>query len=215
MLFDESGEGGGAGYSVYIRKLDGSPAVRLGEGSAQALSPDLTRAAAVIQREGRGLIRLYPTGVGEAMTIDVPGLSVGQLAWTRDGSALILEATEGDRGHRLYVREFAGEKARAISPEGYRLLRRARVPTGEGRGRGSRPARISLPPGRRRADADPGLDQRANLRWRPDGKSIYVQRFGGIPGNVWILDLATGKRELWKQLVPADPPASRRSAESA
>ena len=33
VLFSESGEGGGAGYSVYIRKTDGSPAVRLGEGN--------------------------------------------------------------------------------------------------------------------------------------------------------------------------------------
>jgi Tol biopolymer transport system component len=40
VLFDESGFGGGQNYSVFIRKTDGSPAVRLGEGNAQALSPD-------------------------------------------------------------------------------------------------------------------------------------------------------------------------------
>ena len=33
VLFTESGSGGGEGYSVYLRKTDGSPAVRLGEGS--------------------------------------------------------------------------------------------------------------------------------------------------------------------------------------
>src|SRR6185436_9512433 len=55
VLFSESGEGGGAGYSVYIRKTDGSPAVRLGEGGAQQLSPDSTRAAAVVVRGERGL----------------------------------------------------------------------------------------------------------------------------------------------------------------
>ncbi len=206
MLFDESGEGGGAGYSVYIRKLDGSPAVRLGEGSAQSLSPDSTRAAAVIQRDGRGLIRLYPTGVGEPMTIDVPGLSVSQLVWTRDGSALILEATEGERGHRLFVREFAGEKARAISPEGYRLFAARACPDGR--------TIAAVGPDRRgylyplaggEPTPIPGLDPAERISgWRPDGKSIYVQRTGWIPGNVWILDLATGKREPWKELVPAD-----------
>ena len=36
----ESGEGGGPGYSTFLRKTDGSPAVRLGEGDGQALSPD-------------------------------------------------------------------------------------------------------------------------------------------------------------------------------
>ena len=40
LLFDESGEGGGPGYSVYIRKTDGSPATRLGEGSGWGFSAD-------------------------------------------------------------------------------------------------------------------------------------------------------------------------------
>src|SRR6266508_1117594 len=39
MLLTESGEGGGAGYSAYLRKMDGSPAVRLGDGTS-TFSPD-------------------------------------------------------------------------------------------------------------------------------------------------------------------------------
>ena len=40
LLFGESGEGGGPGYSAYVRKADGSPAVRLGPGNALRLSSD-------------------------------------------------------------------------------------------------------------------------------------------------------------------------------
>ena len=40
ILITESGEGGGPGYSAYLRKTDGSPAVRLGSGSTEAFSPD-------------------------------------------------------------------------------------------------------------------------------------------------------------------------------
>jgi hypothetical protein len=40
ILFFESGEGGGPHYAVYLRNTDGSPAIRLGEGSGLALSPD-------------------------------------------------------------------------------------------------------------------------------------------------------------------------------
>ena len=40
LLFDESGEGGGANGGVYLRPTDGSPAVRLSEGLGVALSPD-------------------------------------------------------------------------------------------------------------------------------------------------------------------------------
>ncbi|RPH63168.1 MAG: hypothetical protein EHM89_04415, partial [Acidobacteria bacterium] len=38
ILFTEQGDGGR--YSVYLRAVDGSPAVRLGDGDAIALSPD-------------------------------------------------------------------------------------------------------------------------------------------------------------------------------
>ena len=40
LLFREEGEAGGPTYAVYIRKTDGSPAVRLGDGQSLALSPD-------------------------------------------------------------------------------------------------------------------------------------------------------------------------------
>src|SRR5262249_40938374 len=40
IVFTEEGEGGGPGYSVFLRKLDGSPAARLGEGEAIAVSRD-------------------------------------------------------------------------------------------------------------------------------------------------------------------------------
>ena len=48
LLFTESGEGGGPGYSAYTRSTDGAPAVRLGEGSAQSLSPDGKSAAGLL-----------------------------------------------------------------------------------------------------------------------------------------------------------------------
>ena len=47
ILFDETGEGGGPGYSVYVRKADGSPAVRLGRGVGATLSRRPTRPTAV------------------------------------------------------------------------------------------------------------------------------------------------------------------------
>ena len=40
ILFSETGEAVGANYSIFVRKTDGSPAVRLGDGGFGALSPD-------------------------------------------------------------------------------------------------------------------------------------------------------------------------------
>jgi hypothetical protein len=39
MLFDESGEGGGASGGAYLRPTDGSPAVRLGDASGSHCRP--------------------------------------------------------------------------------------------------------------------------------------------------------------------------------
>ena len=40
ILFEEEGEGGGPGYIVFLRHTDGSPPVNMGEGRAEAISPD-------------------------------------------------------------------------------------------------------------------------------------------------------------------------------
>ena len=76
VLFSESGEGGGAGYSVYVRKADGSPAVRLGEGSTQDLSPDGEWALAIIHSASDPQLVAYPTGAGEAKVFPKDGVAV-------------------------------------------------------------------------------------------------------------------------------------------
>ena len=40
LLFDEQNIGGNNGYLVFVRGIDGSPPVQIGEGSGRALSPD-------------------------------------------------------------------------------------------------------------------------------------------------------------------------------
>jgi WD40 repeat protein len=65
VLFDEPGFGGGPNYSVFVRKTDGSPAVRLGEGNGEALSPDGKLAISVPVTLPYRMI-LLPTGPGAA-----------------------------------------------------------------------------------------------------------------------------------------------------
>ena len=64
-LFTETGEGGGATYAVYLRKTDGSPAVRLGDGLAFGLSPDAKTAASARVGDLQPII-LLPTGCRHA-----------------------------------------------------------------------------------------------------------------------------------------------------
>jgi hypothetical protein len=51
----------------------------------------------------------------------------------------------------------------------------------------------------------PGLDTgEAPIAWTSDGRSLFVYRLGEVPATVNRLDLATGHKQAWKQLVPPD-----------
>jgi hypothetical protein len=43
--------------------------------------------------------------------------------------------------------------------------------------------------------------------WRADNRSLYVRprRAGDMSTPVWIVDIATGKRTLWKEIRPSQP----------
>ena len=43
------------------------------------------------------------------------------------------------------------------------------------------------------------------IRWTTDGRALYLFRLEDVPAKVYRLDLSTGRKELWKELVPADP----------
>ncbi len=70
ILFSETGVAGGPRGSTYLRGTDGSAAVRLGDGYAQALSPD--GRWAIVQTESPHL-DVIPTGPGQAGRLERPG----------------------------------------------------------------------------------------------------------------------------------------------
>ncbi len=116
VLFDETGMAGGGASSVYMRAVDGSPAVRLGDGLAHEFSPDGRWALATDQEHGR--LVLLPTRAGEMQVIPLPDLGVGHATWFPDGKAICLSASEPGRLTRLYVYDLASKKLRPISDDG-------------------------------------------------------------------------------------------------
>jgi hypothetical protein len=63
LAFNDEAADAGVNYASMLRKTDGSPAVRLGEGSLYALSRDDAWTLSVIQTPSVQLM-LYPTGTG-------------------------------------------------------------------------------------------------------------------------------------------------------
>jgi dipeptidyl aminopeptidase/acylaminoacyl peptidase len=72
VVFSESGQGGGAmGATVYARAIDGSPAIRLGEGYALDVSADGRFVVALdrSRREPSRELVAIPTGAGDTRTL--------------------------------------------------------------------------------------------------------------------------------------------------
>ena len=106
LLFTESGEAGGDNYAAYIRKTDGTPAIRLGDGGAIALSPDLKWAIGGLPRPPVQFY-LLPTGAGEQRPLT--GSTMPRRDGFRTGSELFFPAMNPDTGCASTCRISRGE----------------------------------------------------------------------------------------------------------
>jgi Tol biopolymer transport system component len=215
VLFDEEGVGGGARYgktqeltySVYIRSIDGSAAVRLGEGSAEALSPDQKWVIAQIPGSP-AQFRLLPTKAGEAQPLTNDAINHNGARWMPDGKKFVFSGNEPGRGGRLYVQDVAGGQPVAIAPEGVNGTAFAVSPDGltvAAIGPDLKGYLYSTS-GSGEPRVIPGLEPGdLPTSWSQDGHSLFVYQTGEVPAKVYRVDLAGGKRSLWKQLVPGDP----------
>jgi hypothetical protein len=70
VIVDQSGIGG-TDYAAYLAKLDGSPAVLLGNGFPGGISPDNKWVASILPSDPTKVL-LLPVGVGETKTITAP-----------------------------------------------------------------------------------------------------------------------------------------------
>ena len=202
VLFDEQGTGAGPNYAVYMRGTDGSPAVKLTEGSALGLSPD-GRWAATVPSLDSDTIRIVPTGAGEPRSLRLPGLIVGGGVWHPDGHRMLIQAAEQEHLPRLYVVDQNGGAPKPIteeestvfgvvSPDGKSVAVASR----------SKPGRI-IPFEGGEARALPGLlTSDFLMRWSDDGQGIFVHPRG--VDRIERIDVATGARTVVKEIDPAD-----------
>jgi Tol biopolymer transport system component/predicted Ser/Thr protein kinase len=204
VLFSESGEGGGPKYAVYIRKTDGSPAIRLSDGAAMALSPDGKWALARPNASPAPLV-LLPTGVGEAKPLANDSLNHLWGSWLPDGKRVVFSGNEAGHGFRLYVESLGEGKPRPISPEGVNPSV-VISPKGDFAATVGPDHKLYMYPvaGGEPVPVAGAEPDEAPTGWSADGRSLYVFHFGQIPAKVFELELSTGKRKLWKELVPAD-----------
>ena len=214
LLFDEEGGGGsldysksgGLSYAVYIRKTDGSPAVLLGEGGAVALSPDGKSVVAATQSTPSQL-KLLTTGAGEGKELTKDNINHAWAHWFPDGKRLLFSGNEPGKGVRLYVLDIVSGKSQPISSEGVNGTAFVISPDSQMiAGIGPDQKGYLFPTAGGEPQAIPGfISGEQPITFSSDNHSLYVYQPGELPARVDKLDLQTGKRSLWKQLMPSDP----------
>ncbi|HEV2689043.1 MAG TPA: protein kinase [Bryobacteraceae bacterium] len=207
ILFIElsSGSGKSRNVSIYLRKTDGSPAVRLGEGNRPVLSPDGKWVATIFSEGSKTQLQLLPTGAGEQRSIGAEGMHYERLEWFPDGQKILFEGNEPGHPARTFVQEVNGGKPVPLTPEGTRATRVSpdlKYVTMTGGGKlsllplaGGDPKPI--------ANLDPG---ESVLRWSGDDRHLFLRK-SEEPSVMKIsrLDVATGRKEPWKELKTPDP----------
>ncbi|MGH9317563.1 MAG: protein kinase domain-containing protein, partial [Thermoanaerobaculia bacterium] len=206
MLINESGEATGRAGAYYLRKTDGSPAVKLGEGAALELSPDGKWVLARAPASEKNLV-LAPTGTGTAVTIEEQGFQrVSGATIFPGGKRLLLLADEPGKKRRLYVQDLPSGKPRPITEGALRYGGRPISPDGRWiAANGEWTEDMFLVPtegGEPRTI--PNTKDLDLIRWTPDGKFLFAALTGTIPARIVRVDVATGRREQWKDLAPPE-----------
>jgi hypothetical protein len=204
VLFDEQSV---RPRGIYVRKLDGSPAIRLGDGAAYGLSPDGRWAIAVTDASPPQLTVL-PTRAGQASVLPKSTLQIQFASYFPDGRTILISANEPGRGARLYVQALPGGVARPISPEGVTAIFEHPVsPDGELVAAIDQNRRLTIYPTRAGEPRPvPGIEpDEVCIRWTEDGSSLYVSRTSLPPARVDLVEVKTGRRSLWEEFRPPDP----------
>jgi len=204
VLLSELLRGAGQKGSIYLRRTDGSDAIRLGDGYGEDLSPD-GKWALTTEVPGRRHWILVPTGAGSPKILP-SGTVVGRFEanFLPNGRQIVFGGREKDHGARVYVQDIDDGSIRAISAENVATSGLAtsdsRYVIGQHNGQVFKyPVDGSAPlPFPYLASGD------VPLQWSVDESVLYVQRTGVWPPAVDRVSTTTGKRERWKTIQPAD-----------
>ena len=117
ILFLELSYGQPRNAAIYLRKTDGSPAVRLGEGNRPALSPDGKWVVCIRSEGPQTKLMLLPTGAGQAQSIGAEGMHYERVEWFPDGQRILFTGNEPNHSPRTFIQDLTGGKPTPVTPE--------------------------------------------------------------------------------------------------
>ena len=207
MLFREGGDGGaGSDGGAHMRRCDGSPAIRLGDGEPDDLSPD---GKFVLAHAGSppGLV-LLPTGSGLPRMVQIPGSEPGGARFRSDGREIAVwqedeggefmafVGLDGGQTRKARVPDIA-DNGSALSPNGSEV---AYV-----RSDGKIVVSTASAGAPRELPGPPLNDSEGLKKWSGDGRFLYIFWIKGMPAKILRREIATGTTVPWLELQPGDP----------
>jgi hypothetical protein len=207
ILFDEQRAiaRGGKQAQIYLRPVDGGPAVHIGDGRARAISPDGKWVAADTGVAGH--LELIPTGVGESKLVRCDKFQQTLWWWfLPDGKRLLVLGSAADKTTLVLIVPLDGSEPTpagsgtlawplALSHDGERFVAPGpgerlmihRIAGGE---------TVAMP------GTVPGVWP---IVWSDDGRFVFVYPRGRTALTVDRVNVETGERSAWLELRPADP----------
>ncbi len=209
LLLTEIGSGEGRNGGFYLRKIDGSPAIRLGEGLGYAISPD-EKWVLAHPPGSRAEVALVPTGPGAPRTVKL-SMAVGQGWFTPDGRRLLFSGVLPDGQSRLFSVDLEGKSYREVAPDGFDTFIGELPISPDGNwvaaqsgGQGDTTLQL-FPMNGGSPKAVRGFEPgEVVIRWAEDGRSLFTFKRNELPARIVRLDIETGERKPWRELMPAD-----------
>ncbi|MGA8030535.1 MAG: protein kinase [Bryobacteraceae bacterium] len=206
-----AGQAGGWKGSIYVRKTDGSPAVRIGDGQASGLSPDGKWISGyVVNEAGERRWVLIPTGPGEELSIKVPGMGEANVMGWLDGDQRYLVFGRPHNQLQCLAFDARSGKVQPVCPEGIpdSVLIIVSPDRKQVLSAGPHGGWFAYPVDGGTAQEVHGIgSDEVPVAWRADSRSLYIRprREDEKRIPVSIVDIATGRRSPWKQIQPSQP----------
>jgi Tol biopolymer transport system component len=201
IFFSEEGDGGGQKYSAYMRATDGSPPIRLGDGTPYGVSPDLKWVASIIPGQPQQLW-ILPTRTGEPKNLSQPGFDYDFALWLPDGKRMFLSGREPGKQTRSYLTTMDSGTLTPATPEGVQGF-----PTENGKEIVSRQGdTLMFYPidGGQPRSVQAKIPNLTLPLSGQTGRYVIGSERPDVPLKLYRYDTLTGEKTLWRELVPAD-----------
>jgi Tol biopolymer transport system component len=202
VLFDETGEGGGAHHAVYIRRANTASAIRVGDGYGMAISPDGNWVVTKPDVD-QTILNLIPLTPGQPRILPGHNLKYDFARFFPGGDRLLVGGSLAGAPARLFIQALDGSAPRPIGTSAYFMHpvisedgKQIAGVDGE-----QRLVLVSVDGGESKViatDFTPTV-----LRWSQSGRVLLAQA-DSVPAMLVRVDVETGRYKPFKEIAPLD-----------